>query len=97
MYHLCAPNPVSNREFTRELAGVVKRPAFIPVPALLLKMLFGEGAEVMTSGQWVVSERLPESGFSFEYPELTNALKAIVKKAHAASFVLGLLGTGASR
>jgi len=83
VYHLCAPNPVSNLEFTRQLGEVLHRPTLLPVPSLLLKLIYGEGAGVMTSGQCLVSERLPEAGFSFGYPDLRSALKAIVEKARA--------------
>lgn len=79
VYHLCAPNPGSNLDFTRTLGAILHRPTLFRVPHLLLKMAFGEGAEVMTSGQRVISERLPESGFSFRYPELAEALRAIVQ------------------
>ena len=77
-YHLCAPQPVTNRVFTRFLGLALRRPTLFRVPKLLLKMAYGEGAEVMTSGQQVVSERLPESGFQFKYPELSLAIQEIV-------------------
>lgn len=83
VYHLSAPNPVTNREFTHTLGRVLHRPALLPVPAAMLKLAFGEGADVMTSGQDVTSERLPESGFEFRYPELRQALEAIVSDAAA--------------
>ena len=83
VYHLSAPNPVTNREFTHTLGRVLHRPALLPVPAPMLKLAFGEGADVMTSGQNVTSERLPESGFEFRYPELRQALEAIVSDAAA--------------
>ena len=83
VYHLSAPNPVTNREFTHTLGRVLHRPALLPVPAPMLKLAFGEGADVMTSGQNVTSERLPASGFEFRYPELRQALEAIVSDAAA--------------
>jgi uncharacterized protein (TIGR01777 family) len=78
VYHLCAPNPVTNAEFTRTLGGVLHRPTLFRVPLTLLRLLFGEGGDVMASGQCVVSKRLPEAGFSFLYPELRPALEQIV-------------------
>lgn len=78
VYHLCAPNPVTNSEFTRTLGSVLHRPTLFRVPLTLLRLLFGEGGDVMASGQCVVSKRLPEAGFSFLYPELRPALEQIV-------------------
>lgn len=83
VYHLSAPNPVTNREFTRTLGRALSRPAVLPVPSPMLKLAFGEGADVMTSGQHVTSTRLPESGFEFRYPDLPRALEAIVSGAAA--------------
>lgn len=80
VYHLCAPNPVSNLDFTRNLGAILHRPTPFRVPSLLLKLAFGEGAEVMTSGQAVTSVRLPESGFRFRYPDLNDALVNIVEQ-----------------
>jgi uncharacterized protein (TIGR01777 family) len=81
VFHLCAPNPVTNREFSKALGSALGRPALLPVPAFALKLAYGEGADVMTSGQRVISERLPESGFNFRYPDLDSALPEIIKKS----------------
>lgn len=78
IYHLCAPNPVTNLGFTKTLGAALHRPTLFRVPELLLKLAYGEGAEVMTSGQQVVSERLPESGFRFRYASLESAVAEIV-------------------
>ena len=83
VYHLCAPNPVTNLDFTKALGAALHRPTPFRVPELLLKLAYGEGAEVMTSGQQVVSERLPESGFRFRYPELDAALDEIVSHTNS--------------
>jgi len=95
VYHLCAPNPVSNLDFTRTLGTILHRPTLFRVPGLLLELAFGEGAEVMTSGQCVISARLPETGFSFSYPELAGALQAIVQESDADCRISGLLNSGA--
>ena len=78
IYHICAPGPTTNRVFTKTLGRVLGRPTLFRVPLTVLKLIYGEGAEVIASGQCVVSERLPESGFLFDYPELEPALKAVV-------------------
>jgi len=78
IYHLCAPQPVTNQVFTRALGLALHRPTLFRVPELLLKMLYGEGAEAMTSGQQVVSKRLPEYGFRFRHADLSSAIQEIV-------------------
>ena len=71
-----APNPVSMREFSRELGRSLGRPSLLPVPAAVLQVLLGDGAKVVLEGQQVASERLQELGFSFRYPDLPSALAA---------------------
>ncbi len=73
-----APNPVRNRAFTRALAEAVHRPALFPVPALAASLLLGEGALVITEGQRVLPERTQASGYVFRYPELGEALAALL-------------------
>jgi uncharacterized protein (TIGR01777 family) len=73
-----APNPVTNEEFTRELASVLHRPAIFPVPAIALKLLFGEMAEVVLASQRVLPQSAPAAGFEFKYPELRPALRQIL-------------------
>jgi uncharacterized protein (TIGR01777 family) len=73
-----APDPVTNAEFTQTLATVLHRPAILPVPELLLKMVFGEGAIILTEGQRVLPERTLASGYRFRYPELEPALRSLL-------------------
>jgi len=70
----CAPNPVTNADFTAELAEVLHRPAKIPVPTFALRALLGEGADILLKGQRVLPRRTQELGYSFEFPELKAAL-----------------------
>jgi len=81
IYNGTAPQPVTNKQFTRTLGRVLKRPAVLPVPAFALRMLFGQGARVMTSGQLVIPERALQDGFTFSYPDLKSALQQIFNKA----------------
>jgi len=90
VYHLSAPNPVSNLDFTRTLGAILHRPTLFHVPGLMLKMAYGEGVEVMTSGQCAISKRLPEAGVSFRYPELAHAIRDIVQKSEADCPMSGL-------
>lgn len=93
VFHACAPHPVTNEVFTQTLAHALHRPALLRVPGLFLKMAFGEGAQVMTSGQCVVSERFNKTGFSFRYPGLDSAIQAIVKQAKGNSQLDQLFGS----
>jgi uncharacterized protein (TIGR01777 family) len=73
-----SPNPVTNKELTKTLAGVLHRPAVFPVPAFALKLVFGEGGSVMTTGQRVIPARAAEHGFRHRHPELAGALSSIL-------------------
>jgi hypothetical protein len=73
-----APNPVRNREFTKTLAQVLRRPAFLPAPAIGLRLLLGEFADVLLSSQRVIPKRLQETGYRFRHPTLEEALRAIL-------------------
>ena len=75
-----APNPVSNQEFASTLGAALKRPAIIPMPAFVLKLMMGEMAEeLLLSGQRVVPAKLTESGFEFKFPHLEAALGDILR------------------
>ena len=72
-----APNPVPNAAFATTLGRVLTRPAFIPVPAFALKLVFGEMAEAtILGGQRVLPASLLASGFEFTEPTLEGALRA---------------------
>jgi uncharacterized protein (TIGR01777 family) len=73
-----APNPTRNAEFTRELASVLHRPAIFPVPAIALRLLFGEMSEVLLASQRVLPQATQSAGFEFKYPELGPALRQIL-------------------
>ena len=75
-FNLVAPEPATNREFTRTLAAVVRRPAFAPVPGLAIRLLFGEmGDQLILKGRAVVPARLTELGFRWREPTLEGALR----------------------
>jgi uncharacterized protein (TIGR01777 family) len=77
-YNLCAPNPSTNRGLTRALARALRRPAFLRVPELILKMQYGQGAEVLTKGQRVFPKRLLEAGFRFNFTRIEEAVRECV-------------------
>jgi uncharacterized protein (TIGR01777 family) len=74
-----APNPVTNAEFTKQLASALHRPAMFPVPAFALKAIFGEMSDMLVGGQRVVPKAAQASGFRFQYPELGPALANLLK------------------
>jgi uncharacterized protein (TIGR01777 family) len=78
-YNLTSPNSVTNDDFGRTIAKVMKRPHYLPVPALAMRLAFGEVAAMVLEGQKVVPQRLLESGFTFKYPILEDALKELLK------------------
>ncbi len=77
VYNAVSPNPTDNIRFTRTLARVLHRPAILPVPEFALKLLFGKGARVLTSGQIVLPERALQEGFTFHHPTLKDTLSEI--------------------
>jgi uncharacterized protein (TIGR01777 family) len=73
-----APNPVANAEFARALGRALHRPAFMPTPGFALKLLLGEMAEaLLLSGQRAIPAKAERGGFTFRYPRLDDALRAI--------------------
>jgi len=75
-----APNPVRNAEFARILARTLGRPILLPAaPAFLLRTVLGEFANVVLKGQRAIPKRLMETGFSFRFPTLQQALEDLVE------------------
>ena len=81
--NVCAPEAVNNLHFTKTLAKTLNRPAFLPLPAFALKLVFGKGAMVLTKGQKVVPARLQEHDFTFRFPSLDDALEHLLKPKKA--------------
>ncbi len=73
--NVAAPDPVTNKEFSRALGRVLHRPALAPVPGLALKALYGEMSMIVTTGQRAVPSRLTELGYPFRHPDLEPALR----------------------
>ncbi len=78
VFNLTAPKPTTNAEFTRTLGKILRRPTIFPVPEFVLKLIFSEGARVLTDGQDVVPKRLLSLGFKFEYNNVDETLRALV-------------------
>jgi uncharacterized protein len=83
-FNVTAPTPANMATFAKELGRVLHRPAFFRVPAFALRLVVGQGADVVLTGQNAVPKKLLEAGFSFCYPELFDALKEAVGKTSAA-------------
>jgi uncharacterized protein len=80
-YNATAPNPVTNREFSKALGRVLGRPAVIPLPKLALKARFGgELGEVAAGGQRTIPRRALDAGFEFRHPELEPALSDLLRR-----------------
>lgn len=84
--NVCAPQPVTQKEFAKTLGKVLSRPAFAPMPGFVARIIFGEVADaLLLQGQRVLPERLLGSGFRFDEPELGGALRHLLgREAKAA-------------
>ena len=71
-----APEPVTNRAFSKALGRALHRPAFAPVPGLAVRALYGEMAEIVTKGQRVIPRRAQAFGYTFAHPDLDQALRS---------------------
>lgn len=79
-YNATAPTPVTNAEFARTLAGTLHRPALLALPAGVLRLGFGEMADLLLVSQRVLPQRALDAGFQFQYVRLDAALRAILQR-----------------
>jgi uncharacterized protein (TIGR01777 family) len=77
--NLTSPNPVTNSEFTAALARALRRPALFPAPAIALKVALGGFSTEILGSKRVIPQRLVDSGFQFDFPQLPSALTELVK------------------
>ena len=77
-FNACSPGAVTNAGFTAALGRALKRPAVLPVPPFALRLVLGEAATMLLSGQRCVPAALQALGFAFEHPDLDRALADIV-------------------
>ena len=78
--NLVAPNPVTNKEFTKILGSVLNRPTIFPMPGFAARLAFGEMAdELLLGGARVMPTKLSSSGFEFQLPDLAKALQSQLK------------------
>jgi len=78
VYNLAAPGAVQNRTLAKTIGKVMRRPAFFPVPAFMIRLLFGEMAVTVLGGQRVIPARLEQDGFRFSFPQIEPALRDLL-------------------
>lgn len=78
IYNMVSPQLITNREFTESLARVLHRWAPFTIPAFVLKLIYGQAAQTLIQGQFVVPQRLLSDGYVFQYPAIDEALGEII-------------------
>jgi hypothetical protein len=73
-----APEPVTNKQFSKALGRALGRPSFFPVPVFALRLRFGQVAEVIATGQRVLPKRTQDFGYSFRFPRVDEALADVL-------------------
>jgi uncharacterized protein (TIGR01777 family) len=76
--NVTAPVPVTNAELSQALGRALKRPAVLPVPGFAVRLLYGEMAQIVTTGQRVLPVRLQQLGYAFGHPEIEAALRDVL-------------------
>jgi uncharacterized protein (TIGR01777 family) len=76
--NFCAPNAVTNRELSKTLGEVLRRPAVMPAPAFIIRMVLGEFGKVLLDGQHTIPDKLLSHGFQFQYPDIKPAIQEVV-------------------
>jgi len=79
IYNLTAPAPVTNQHFAELLGKTTHKPAWLPIPARLIKLLLGEAATLALDGRQIYPQRLLESGYIFNFPDPVSALRDLIK------------------
>lgn len=79
IFNLVSPTPTTNKGLTKALGKYLHRPTVLPVPEFMLKLIFSEGAKILTDGQSVVPQNLLNSGFKFKYNNIDEAVEELVK------------------
>jgi NAD dependent epimerase/dehydratase family enzyme len=79
VFNATSPHPVTNAEFTSALASALHRPAFWPIPAFALKLMYGEMSHAVLASQRVIPEAAVRAGFTFNYPDIHAAFRQILE------------------
>jgi NAD dependent epimerase/dehydratase family enzyme len=78
--NVSSPEPVTNAELTKTLGRVLNRPTIMPVPAVALRIAFGEVADALLASTRMRPERLLATGYRFRFPELERALRHVLRR-----------------
>jgi hypothetical protein len=78
-FNLAAPQPCTNRQFARTLGQVMHRPSIVPVPGFAMRLMLGEMAGLILTGQRAIPARLAEMGFAFKFADLEQALRDVLR------------------
>jgi uncharacterized protein (TIGR01777 family) len=82
VYNATGPYAVTNAELTKAIASILRKPVWLPnVPAFVLKLVLGELAEIVLTGSKVSSKKIQQAGFQFQFPDLDQAIKNLLKKS----------------
>ena len=76
--NLVAPTPVTQAQFAKDFAQALHRPAWLPMPTFMAKLVFGEMSHLFLDSQRIIPERLNQAGFKFQQPDLPQALNRIL-------------------
>ena len=76
--NFCAPHAITNRELAKAIGAVLGRPAVLPVPAFMIRMVLGEFGNVLLYSQRCIPDKLLSNGFQFKYPDIKSAIQAAV-------------------
>jgi hypothetical protein len=80
-FNATAPSPVTNAEFAKALGRALHRPAFMPAPAVALRLALGEMADaLLLAGQRAIPAKAQNLGFAFRFTQVDDALKAIFRR-----------------
>ncbi len=79
IFNLTSPESTTNFALTKTLGKALSRPTVLPVPEFILKMIFSEGAKVLTDGQCVRPKRLLGNGFKFKFNTIEDAINNLCK------------------
>ena len=75
IFNLTAPKPTTNKGLTLALGKTLKRPTILPVPEFVLKLIFSEGARVLTDGQSAIPKKLLDLGFEFKFKTIEETIE----------------------
>jgi hypothetical protein len=79
IYNFCAPQVIRNKDFVQALGHVLNRPAIVPAPAFMIRLIFGELGETLLTGQRAIPERLTTNGFQFDFSDINQSLANLLE------------------